>query len=66
MRKTGLRTGRPGPGRKTDKLKPLNLSDAEKADLVAFLECFSGSEITAERPKSPLYGLLKFPMREQW
>ena len=53
-------------GTKTDKLKPLNLSDAEKADLVAFLESFSGSELIVERPKTPPYGLLKFPMKEQW
>ena len=53
-------------GTKTDKLKPLDLSDGEKADLVAFLEAFSGSEILVERPKSPPYGLLKFPMSGQW
>ena len=53
-------------GTKTDKLKPLNLSDAEKADLVAFLESFSGSELIVERPKTPPYGLLNFPMKEQW
>lgn len=53
-------------GTKTDKIKPLGLSDAEKADLVAFLESLSGKEILVERPKLPPYGLLKFPMVKQW
>ena len=40
--------------------------DPADPDLVAFLEAFSGSEILVERPKSPPYGLLKFPMSGQW
>jgi len=53
-------------GTKTDKIKPLGLDDKEKADLVAFLESFSGTEIIVERPKAPPYGLLDFPMNNQW
>ena len=53
-------------GTKTDKIKPLGLDDNEKADLVAFLESFSGTEIIVERPKVPPYGLLDFPMNNQW
>lgn len=53
-------------GTKTDKIKPLGLDDKEKADLVAFLESFSGTEIIVERPKVPPYGLLDFPMNDQW
>ncbi len=53
-------------GTKTDKMKPLGLTDDEKADLVAFLESFSGEELIVERAKSPPYGLLKFPMGNQW
>ena len=53
-------------GTKTDKIKPLGLDDKEKADLVAFLESFSGTELIVERPKVPPYGLLDFPMNNQW
>ena len=53
-------------GTKTDQIKPLGLDDKEKADLVAFLESFSGTEIIVERPKVPPYGLLDFPMNNQW
>lgn len=53
-------------GTKTEKMKPLGLTDDEKADLVAFLESFSGEELIVERAKSPPYGLLKFPMGNQW
>lgn len=40
-------------GTKTDKIKPLGLSEAEKSDLVAFLESLSGTEVLVERPESP-------------
>ncbi|MGI9498611.1 MAG: cytochrome-c peroxidase [Geminicoccaceae bacterium] len=53
-------------GTKTDKLKPLGLTDDEKADLVAFLESLSGSELLTQRPELPPYGLLDFPMVDQW
>ena len=39
-------------------LKPLGLSDKEVADLVAFLEAFSGPEIKMEKPKLPPYAPL--------
>lgn len=59
--------GEPEPfGNKTDKIKPLGLSDAEMDDLVAFLDSLSGSEVLVERPKSPPYGVLNFPMENQW
>ena len=53
-------------GTKTEKLQPLGLSDDEKADLVAFLESLSGEEILVQRPELPPYGLLDFPMVNQW
>ena len=53
-------------GNKSEKIKPLGLTDAEMTDLVAFLDSLSGKEIVVERPKSPPYGVLKFPMAEQW
>ncbi len=53
-------------GTKTDKIKPLGLSAQEKADLITFLDSLSGKEILVERPESPPYGLLKFPMEKQW
>ncbi len=40
---------------KTALLKPLNLSDEEKEDLVAFLESLSGEELKIETPKLPDY-----------
>ena len=43
---------------KTKLLKPLNLSDEEKADLIAFLESLSGPEIKMVTPKLPLYAPL--------
>jgi len=43
---------------KTKELKPLNLSDDEKADLVAFLESLSGEEIRIPTPKLPPYAPL--------
>ena len=51
---------------KTDKIKPLGLNPQEKADLIAFLDSLSGKEILVERPELPPYGLLKFPMTNQW
>jgi cytochrome c peroxidase len=38
---------------KTDLLKPLDLSDEEAEDLVAFLESLSGEEIKMKNPKLP-------------
>ena len=43
---------------KTKLIKPLNLSDEEVADLVAFLEGFSGDELVIEAPKLPEYAPL--------
>ena len=40
---------------KTKLLKPLNLSDEEKEDLVAFLESLSGEELKIDTPKLPDY-----------
>lgn len=40
-------------GTKTKILKPLNLTDEEKTDLVAFLESISGEEIKLPPPKVP-------------
>ncbi|MDH5751010.1 MAG: cytochrome-c peroxidase [Deltaproteobacteria bacterium] len=44
---------------KTDIIKPLNLSDKEKADLTAFLEALSGKEISMKPPELPKYATLK-------
>ncbi len=43
---------------KTPLLKPLNLSDEEKEDLVAFLESLSGEELKIDTPKLPDYAPL--------
>ena len=43
---------------KTPLLKPLNLTDGEKEDLVAFLESLSGEEIKMTTPKLPEYAPL--------
>jgi cytochrome c peroxidase len=43
---------------KTDLLKPLGLTDDEVADLVAFLEAFSGDELVVEPPELPAYAPL--------
>lgn len=40
---------------KTSVLKPLGLSDAEKADLRAFLDALSGEELMLEEPDLPEY-----------
>lgn len=44
---------------RSELLRPLELSDAEKADLVAFLESLSGDEITMEAPELPEYQLIE-------
>jgi len=46
------------PQTKSKLIKPLGLSDAEKEDLVAFLETFSGDEIAMEKPELPEYAPL--------
>jgi cytochrome c peroxidase len=43
------------PQNKSSIIKPLGLTNTEKADLVAFLKAFSGKEITIERPQLPPY-----------
>ncbi len=51
--KDGRTTG--WPDNKSELIKPLGLTDADKEDLVAFLKAFSGVEITIEIPKLPPY-----------
>ena len=46
------------PDTKTALIKPLALTDEEKEDLLAFLEAFSGEEITMDKPKLPKYAPL--------
>ncbi|MFQ5636855.1 MAG: cytochrome-c peroxidase [bacterium] len=46
-----------GHSTKTELLKPLGLTDAEKAQLVAFLESLSGAEIVMDIPALPPYGV---------
>jgi len=46
------------PENKSPLIKPLGLSDEEKADLLAFLEAFSGDEIKIEKPELPDYAPL--------
>ncbi|KRT55330.1 cytochrome-c peroxidase [endosymbiont of Ridgeia piscesae] len=46
------------PENKSKLIKPLGLTDDEKAALVAFLEAMSGPEITIEKPKMPEYAPL--------
>ena len=43
------------PKTKSKLIKPLGLSDDEKADLVAFIEAFSGDEILMDKPELPEY-----------
>ncbi len=43
------------PKTKSSLIKPLGLTDDEKADLVAFLEAFSGDEILMDKPELPEY-----------
>lgn len=45
-------------GNKSPILKPLNLSDEEKAALLVFLEEISGDEIRMSIPEIPLYGVV--------
>ncbi|MFQ6553928.1 cytochrome-c peroxidase [Aestuariibius insulae] len=42
-------------GTKSDLLRPLDLSETEKTDLVAFLKSMSGSELFVEWPDAPPY-----------
>jgi len=44
---------------KTQLLKPLNLTDEEKAALVAFLESLTGEEIIVEPPSMPEYAVMR-------
>ncbi len=46
------------PQTKSPMIKPLGLEPQEKADLVAFLEAFSGKRLTMERPELPDYAPL--------
>lgn len=46
------------PENKTPLIKPLGLSEEEKADLLAFLEAFSGDEIDLDKPELPAYAPL--------
>jgi len=46
------------PETKTPLIKKLNLTDTEKEDLLAFVEAFSGEEITIQKPKLPEYAPL--------
>lgn len=46
------------PQNKSPRIKKLNLTDQEKADLVAFLGAFSGDEIKMDKPKLPDYAPL--------
>ncbi|MBT5308921.1 MAG: cytochrome-c peroxidase [Rhodospirillaceae bacterium] len=48
---------------KTDLIKPLNLSEDEITDLVAFLESLSGDEIKMSSPKLPPYAPLPNPVK---
>ena len=43
---------------KSDLIKPLGLDDEEVAQLVAFLEAFSGDELKIDPPELPPYGAL--------
>lgn len=46
------------PENKDARIQPLGLSDDEKADLIAFLEAFSGEEMIIEKPALPEYKAL--------
>ena len=50
-------------GTKSPLIQPLGLTELEKADLVAFLESMSGSEIIEDFPDIPDYGVRLFPSR---
>ncbi|MFG5380215.1 cytochrome c peroxidase [Yoonia sp. R2-816] len=49
-------------GTKSTLIQPLGLTNEEKADLVAFLESLSGSEVTEDYPELPDYEIAQFPM----
>ncbi len=49
---------------KSELIRPLGLTDDEIADLVAFLEGFSGAELVVEPPELPPYGLIETAMDE--
>lgn len=51
------------PKTKSKLIKPLGLSDDEKADLVAFIEAFSGEEILMDKPELPEYAPM-FTLKE--
>ena len=61
MDEDGRTTG--WPKTKSKMIKPLGLSDTEKADLVAFLDAFSGEEILMDKPELPEYAPL-FTLKE--
>ena len=46
------------PESKSNLIRPLDLSDEEKEDLVAFLEAFSGDEVLMDKPELPEYAPL--------
>ncbi|MDM8566575.1 cytochrome c peroxidase [Candidatus Halobeggiatoa sp. HSG11] len=46
------------PDNKSPLIKPLGLTDSEKEDLLAFIEAFSGDEVTIEEPTLPKYAPL--------
>ncbi|MDM8547054.1 cytochrome c peroxidase [Candidatus Venteria ishoeyi] len=46
------------PENKDKRMKPLGLTEAEKSDLVAFLDAFSGEEIMMDKPTLPEYAPL--------
>lgn len=48
-------------GTKSPLIRPLGLTQREKADLVAFLNSMSGSEVLEDVPKLPEYGIRQFP-----
>lgn len=51
------------PKTKSSLIKPLGLTDDEKADLVTFLEAFSGEEILMDKPELPEYAA-RFSLEE--
>lgn len=52
-------------GTKSPLIRPLGLTAAEKADLVAFLESMSGSEIAEDYPDLPPYEVRQFPLLDR-
>ena len=51
-------------GTKSDLIQPLGLTNDEKADLVAFLESMSGTEVLEDVPELPEYELKSFPQAD--